>query len=67
MYLCKSPSTDRIELIKPHTPVTVYAVRGNMTLKTGHAFVETSSEQFGWIAFKSQRGTGIGLSETNDF
>ena len=67
MYLCRSPGADRIEIVKPHTPVTAYAVRGNLSNKTGHAFVETGTGHFGWIAFQSQRGTGIGLSETNDF
>lgn len=67
MYLCKSPGGEQIALLKPHTPVTVHAVRGSLSESTGYAFVETGTGQFGWVAFQSTRGTGIGLAETNDF
>lgn len=67
MYLCKSPGKEQIALLKPHTPVTVHAVRGSLSESTGYAFVETGTGQFGWVAFQSTRGTGIGLAETNDF
>lgn len=67
MYLCKSPGREQIALLKPHTPVTVHAVRGSLSESTGYAFVETGTGQFGWVAFQSTRGTGIGLAETNDF
>ena len=67
MYLCKSPGAEQIALLKPHTPVTVHAVRGSLSESTGYAFVETGTGQFGWVAFQSTRGTGIGLAETNDF
>lgn len=67
MYLCKSPGREQIALLKPHTPVTVHAVRGSLSESTGYAFVETGTGQFGWVAFQSTRGTGTGLAETNDF
>ena len=67
MYLCKSPGGEQIALLKPHTPVTVHAVRGSLSESTGYAFVETGTGQFGWVAFQSTRGTGTGLAETNDF
>ena len=67
MYLCKSPGKERIDLLKPHTQVTVHAVRGSLSRSTGYAFVETGTGQLGWVAFQSTRGTGIGLAETNDF
>ena len=67
MYLCKAPHNESIKTLRSHTPVTAYAVRGSLSEKTGYAFVETSAGEFGWISFKSTTGTGIGLSETNDF
>lgn len=67
MWMCKSPGENGIVVLKPHTPVTVHAVRGNLALKDGYAFVETSSGEYGWVNFKASRGTGVGLTDTNDF
>lgn len=65
MYLNRSPGSDAIVLLKPHTPVTVHAVRGDLASKSGYAFVETGAGQYGWVAFRAK--IGLGLCDTNDF
>ena len=65
MYLYRSPDEDRIKVLKPHTPVTIYAVRGSYTNRTGYAFVGTNNGEYGWVKFQAARD--IGISETNDF
>ena len=65
MYLCRSPGKDGITVLKPHTPVTVHAVRGSLANSTGYAFVETNDGRYGWVAFRATRG--MGLVESNDF
>ena len=67
MWMCESPGENGIVVLKPHTPVTVHAVRGSLALREGYAFVETGSGEFGWVNFKATRGTGVGLTDTNDF
>ena len=65
MYLCRHPGKDSITVLKPRTPVTVHAVRGSLSACTGHAFVETNTGQFGWVAFQAAKGPG--LTESLDF
>ena len=65
MYLCRKPSKSAIDLLSPHSPVTVIAVRGSLAKSTGHAFVETSDGRFGWVAFRATKG--LGLTASNDF
>ena len=67
MWMCESPGENGIVVLKPHTPVTVHAVRGSLALREGYAFVDTGSGEFGWVNFKATRGTGVGLTDTNDF
>ena len=67
IYLCRTgggtdaivlPGQTQAYVVRNHTPVTIYAIRG--TLTKGHAFAETSDGKIGWM--RTDR-----LWATNDF